>query len=93
MNRKLLEILACPVDGVYPLDLHIFEERDEIISGMLVCQNCLHWYPIRERIPEMFPDKFRDEADEVSFLFKWKEVIPLEVLDAGKPFNIKNSTH
>ncbi len=92
MKQKLLDILACPADGVFPLSLHIFEEDDEIISGILVCQMCLHWYPIREKIPEMFPDKLRDEEDEVEFLGKWKQLIPQEVLQTGKPFNLKNNS-
>jgi uncharacterized protein YbaR (Trm112 family) len=59
MKHKLLDILACPTEGFFPLELCVFEEDDEIISGLLVCPKCLHWYQIRERIPEMFPDQLR----------------------------------
>jgi uncharacterized protein YbaR (Trm112 family) len=90
MKHKLLDILACPTDSFFPLELSIFEENEEIISGILFCPKCLHWYPIRERIPEMFPDRQRDEEDELKFLNKWKEVAPQQVIKVGKPFNINN---
>jgi uncharacterized protein len=89
MKRKLLDILACPEDGCFPLKLLVFEEDDEIVSGMLVCPKCLHWYPIREKIPEMFPDKLRDKESEMAFLRKWKSSVPREFLKAGKQFNLK----
>lgn len=79
MKRKLLDILACPAEGYFPLNLHIFEEDDEVISGILVCPNCLRWYPIREKIPEMLPDKLRDITEETNFLNKWKKVLPNEI--------------
>jgi uncharacterized protein YbaR (Trm112 family) len=92
MKPELLDILACPKDGFFPLNLLIFEENNEIVSGILVCQKCLHWYPIREKIPEMFPDKLRDKESELTFLRKWKSRVPREVLKAGKPFNLKTRT-
>ncbi|MCK5593598.1 Trm112 family protein, partial [Candidatus Bathyarchaeota archaeon] len=27
MKRKLMDILACPIDKHYPLQLHVFEEK------------------------------------------------------------------
>jgi uncharacterized protein YbaR (Trm112 family) len=89
MKYNLLNILACPLDDFSPLRLYIFEKTDEIISGILVCQKCLHWYPIRERIPQMLPDKLRNEEDDLAFLYKWKNIVPAEVLEKGKPFNVK----
>ncbi|MDR0460579.1 MAG: Trm112 family protein [Nitrososphaerota archaeon] len=84
MNHALLDILACPTDGFFPLDVHIFEETaDEIISGILVCSKCLRWYPIRGKIPELFPDDLRDKDDEVKFLYRWQETVPKFVLAEG----------
>lgn len=88
MNQKLLDILACPKDGNFPLDLHVFEEADEIIAGILVCSECLSWYPIREKLPEMLPDNMRDELTELPFLTKWKDFLPRKILTDGKPFNL-----
>jgi len=89
IKRKLMDILACPIDKYYPLDLHVFEEKDEIVEGVIICPKCLRWYPIRDEIPEMLPDELREEKDEIPFLKKWKDKIPEKILVEGKPFNLK----
>lgn len=85
----MLDILACPIDKYHPLELHVFAEKEEIVEGLIVCPKCLRWYPIREEIPEMLPDELREEQDEMPFLKKWKDKIPKQILEEGKPFNIK----
>ena len=89
MKRKLMDILACPIDKHHPLELHVFQEEEEIIDGMIVCPKCLRWYPIRDEIPEMLPDELREKKDELPFLEKWKNVIPKEILSKGKPFSLE----
>jgi uncharacterized protein YbaR (Trm112 family) len=89
MKRKLMDILACPIDKSHPLDLLVFEEKDEIVEGLIVCPRCNRWYPIREEIPEMLPDELRKETDDLPFLKKWKEKIPKNVVTEGRPFNLK----
>ncbi|MBS7634198.1 Trm112 family protein [Candidatus Bathyarchaeota archaeon] len=89
MKRRLMDILACPIDKYYPLELHVFEERDEIVEGIIICPKCLRWYPIRDEIPEMLPDELRGKKDELLFLRKWKDKIPEKILLEGKPFNLK----
>lgn len=89
MKRRLMDILACPIDKYYPLELHVFEEREEIIEGMIVCPKCLRWYPIRDEIPEMLPDELRNKRDDVDFLKRWRDKIPEKILVEGKPFNLK----
>jgi len=84
-----MEILACPIDKYHPLELYVFEEREEIVEGILVCPKCLRWYPIRDEIPEMLPDELRDRRSEIDFLKKWREKIPENILLNGKPFNLK----
>jgi uncharacterized protein YbaR (Trm112 family) len=91
MKRKLMEILACPIDKHHPLELHVFEEKDEIVEGLIVCSKCLRWYPIRDEIPEMLPDELRKEDEDLPFLKKWKEKIPENVVSEGKPFNLKGA--
>jgi uncharacterized protein YbaR (Trm112 family) len=88
MKKKLMEILACPIDKHHPLELHVFEEKEEIIEGLIVCPKCLRWYPIRDEIPEMLPDELRKETEDL-FLRKWKSRTPEEVVLEGKPFNLK----
>ncbi|MGB9135191.1 MAG: Trm112 family protein [Candidatus Bathyarchaeia archaeon] len=89
MKKKLMEILACPIDKHYPLELHVFEEKEEVIEGLIVCPKCLRWYPIRDEIPEMLPDELRDSKDELPFLEKWKDNVPKTILSEGNPFNLK----
>jgi uncharacterized protein YbaR (Trm112 family) len=89
MKRKLMDILACPIDKYHPLELYVFEEKYEIVEGLIVCSKCLRWYPIREEIPEMLPDELRKEAEDLPFLKKWREKIPKNVVAEGKPFSLK----
>lgn len=83
-----MDILACPIDKYHPLELYVFEEKEEIIEGIIVCPKCLRWYPIRDEIPEMLPDELRNRREDVEFLMKWREKVPERVLLEGKPFNL-----
>ena len=85
-----MDILACPIDKHYPLELHVFQEAEEIVAGVIICPKCLRWYPIREEIPEMLPDELRDQQDELPFFKKWQNKFPPEILRQGKPFNVQN---
>ncbi|MCW4006645.1 MAG: Trm112 family protein [Candidatus Bathyarchaeota archaeon] len=89
MKRKLMEILACPIDKHHPLELHVFEETDEVVEGLIVCPQCQRWYPIRDEIPEMLPDDLRKETEDLPFLKKWKTQAPPSIVTEGKPFNLK----
>jgi uncharacterized protein YbaR (Trm112 family) len=92
MKRKLLDILACPIDKFYPLELLVFEEKDEIVSGVLICSKCSRWYPIIDEIPHMLPDELREQNEDVAFLEKWRPQLPPKVLNDGVPFNLKASS-
>lgn len=82
----MMDILACPIDKHHPLELHVFEEKKEIVEGMIVCPKCLRWYPIRDEIPEMLPDELRKKNEDLPFLEKWKKMVPKKILAEGKPF-------
>jgi len=88
MKRKLLDILACPIDKHYPLDLIVFEEKEEIVEGLLTCPKCNRWYPIIEEIPHMLPDDLREEKEDLPFLEKYRDRIPQKIALEGKPFNL-----
>jgi len=88
IKKKLMEILACPIDKYYPLELYVFEEKDEIVEGLIVCPKCSRWYPVRGEIPEMLPDELRKENEDLPFLKKWKGKIPEKIQLEGKPFNL-----
>lgn len=85
-----MDFLACAMCKSYPLELHVFDEKDEIVEGLLVCPNseCGMWYPIIEEIPHCLPPELREEKEDLAFLEKWKDKIPEKVLKNGKPFNL-----
>jgi len=52
-----------------------FKIDTEIEEGILFCEKCSRWYPIIETIPQMLPDKYRKENEDISFLKKWKPLL------------------
>jgi len=88
MKRKLMDILACPMCKSWPLKLLVFEEKEEVDEGIIVCEKCNRFYPIMEQIPHMLPDELRSRDEDLSFLKKWAKQVPKEVLQRGKPFNL-----
>jgi len=92
MQRKLLDILACPIDKNYPLELMEFNLKDEIIvDGVLLCGKCKRFYPIIDEIPVMLPDSLRNRKEDLEFLNRWKSRLPRSVVDEGKPWNLRNA--
>ena len=66
-----------------------FKLEIEIESGILFCSKCKRWYPIVETIPQMLPDKYRDEKIETAFLKNIKNLLDEEFFSLDlKPFNI-----
>ena len=90
LKRRLMDILACPICKHHPLELYVFVEKDEIEEGLLVCTKCYRWYPIIETIPHMLPDELRNKDEDLSFMEKWKDKIPAEILEKGLPFNLSS---
>ncbi|HEC38908.1 MAG TPA: hypothetical protein ENI29_11785, partial [bacterium] len=61
----------------------------EIESGLLFCKNCKRWYPIIDTIPQMLPDEYRNEEEEISFLENNRNLLDKEFFNQElKPFNI-----
>lgn len=90
MKRKLLDILACPIDKHYPLELVELDVRGEVVvDGVLLCSKCSRYYPIIDEIPIMLPDELRKKADDLSFLEKWVTLLPKKISYEGKPVNLK----
>jgi uncharacterized protein YbaR (Trm112 family) len=89
MQRKLLDILACPIDKHYPLGLLEFTTKDQlIVDGILLCSQCGRYYPIIDEIPVMLPDSLRNKKEDLEFLEKWKAQVPEQVVHGGKPWSL-----
>jgi len=74
VNVDLMDILACPIDKNFPLDLHVFEKKDgEIEEGIIFCRKCGRVYPIIRKIPELLPDHLRNIDSDEAFFKKWKK--------------------
>ena len=91
----MLDILACPIDKYYPLELiEIDTVEDKIINetvikeGVLFCSQCSRFYPIIEEIPVMLPDELRDKEKDIQFLQKWQEKIPSKIIKNGNPWHL-----
>jgi uncharacterized protein len=92
MQRRLMDILACPIDKSSPLQLIEFEGTSEtIVSGVLVCTKCNRYYPIIDEIPVMLPDDLRKKEEDLAFLRKWKEKLPKQLVETGLPNNLSSS--
>lgn len=88
MIRRLLEILACPIDRHHPLQLIEFVSSGDVISdGVLLCAECGRYFPIIDEVPIMLPDNLRNRREDLAFLDKWKTKLPGPVITAGKPWN------
>lgn len=89
MKRKLLDILACPIDKHYPLELLEFNTNGEVIvDGVLLCTECKRYYPIIDEIPVMLPDDLRSKTEDIGFLNKWRDRLPKDVVHSGLPNNL-----
>jgi len=91
----MLDILACPIDKYYPLELiEIDTVKDKTIKenvikeGVLFCSRCSRFYPIIEEIPVMLPDELRDKEEDIQFLQKWHEKIPSKIIKNGHPWHL-----
>ena len=91
----MLDILACPIDKAYPLELiEIDTVEDKTINenvikeGVLFCSQCSRFYPIIEEIPVMLPDELRDKEKDIQFLQKWHEKIPSKIIKNGHPWHL-----
>jgi uncharacterized protein YbaR (Trm112 family) len=89
MKKSMLDILACPIDKHYPLELfEIVSEGQTVKEGVLFCTKCSRFYPIKEEIPVMLPDELREKQKDIEFLQKWQDKIPEKVIKQGNPWHL-----
>lgn len=97
----MLDILACPIDKHYPLELfeiNIKKDKDNnnkhndsniiISEGVLFCTKCSRFYPIIDEIPIMLPDELREKQTDIDFLQQWNDKIPEKVIKHGNPWHL-----
>ncbi len=89
MQRKLLDILACPIDKHYPLKMFELNVKgDIVVDGALICTDCGRYYPIVDEIPVMLPDNLRNRKEDLGFLERWSKRLPENVVHGGKPWSL-----
>ncbi len=89
MNRKMMEILACPIDKHFPLDIFEISSEKEVVSeGAIFCPKCSRFYPIIDEIPIMLPDELRDKGQDMDFLNRNKARLPEKILTKGLPWHL-----
>ena len=89
MNRKMLEILACPIDKFHPLELFANKSDDEkVAEGALYCQECSRFFPIIDEIPIMLPDELRDKKQDIEFLKRNTRELPEKIITQALPWHL-----
>ena len=89
MNKKMLEILACPIDKHFPLEIFESNSKDQIIfEGAIYCTKCFRFYPITEEIPIMLPDELRDKNQDIEFLKRNQSLLPEKITRQASPWHL-----
>ena len=89
MNRKMLDILACPMCKHHPLEsIELELNGDVIVNGILFCTSCSRFYPIIEEIPIMLPDELRDKKQDIEFLKQYTKSLPEKIVNNGNPWHL-----
>jgi uncharacterized protein len=89
MNKTMIDILACPIDKNYPLELYEIKEKNNVVSeGALFCSKCSRFYPIIEEIPIMLPDELRNKVQEIEFLTNNKKNLPEKIIIMANPWHL-----
>jgi len=69
--------------------LNKYKLDSEIESGLLFCEECMRWFPILESIPQMLPDEYRNEENDLQFLKNHKNLFDPEFFKQNlRPYNL-----
>lgn len=89
MNKKMMDILVCPIDKQFPLELYEIQSKQEVVlEGVLFCSKCARFYPIIEEIPIMLPDELRDKKQDMVFLEKNSKTLPQKIIKDANPWHL-----
>ncbi len=81
------------IDEILPelVTINKYKFEIEIKTGIIFCPQCNRWFPIIDTIPQMLPDEYRDEKEEIEFLKMNKNLLNKEFFQQDlKPYNYKN---
>ena len=91
MQGKLLDILACPIDGFFPLrSISLVTEEEDILEGVLLCEKCGRWFPVRNGIPHLIRDGLRFVEEDRAFLQKFASRLPENLVSEAPPLNLSD---
>ena len=79
------------IDELLPelITLNKYKFEIEIETGIIFCPQCNRWFPIIDTIPQMLPDEYREEKEEVEFLKMNKNLLNEEFFHQDlKPFTV-----
>ena len=89
MKKEMMDILACPIDKHFPLEIYESKvNEDVIVEGALFCTDCSRFYPIIEEIPIMLPDELRDKKQDIDFLNNNQEKLPEKIIKQAQPWHL-----
>ena len=89
MNKKMMEMLACPIDKHFPLEIFESESREQVVlEGAIYCTKCSRFYPIIEEIPIMLPDELRDKNQDIEFLKRNEDTLPEKITKQASPWHL-----
>jgi len=89
MNKKMMDMLVCPIDKHFPLEIFEVKSKEESVEeGALYCTQCSRFYPIIEEIPILLPDDLRDKKQDMDFLKNHKEKLPEKIIKQASPWHL-----
>jgi uncharacterized protein YbaR (Trm112 family) len=89
MSKKMMEMLACPVDKHFPLEIFESNSKEQIVlEGAIYCSKCSRFYPIIEEIPIMLPDELRNKDQDIEFLKRNQSKLPEKIIKQASPWHL-----
>ena len=89
MNKKMMEMLACPIDKHFPLEIFESNSKEQIVlEGAIYCSKCSRFYPIIEEIPIMLPDELRNKEQDIEFLKRNQSKFPEKIIKQASPWHL-----
>jgi uncharacterized protein len=89
MNKNMMEMLACPIDKHFPLEIFESNSKEQIVlEGAIYCSKCSRFYPIIEEIPIMLPDELRNKDQDMEFLKRNQSKLPEKIIKQASPWHL-----